>query len=252
MNNFLIGITASLISGTATAIGAVPTFFTNKIEEKFNDMLLGFSAGVMLSSASFSLILPALNIAGKNTISMLMICLGILSGGVFLDFIDKHSPHFHTLMGYEGGSSKLNKIALFIIAITIHNFPEGMAVGVSFSTGSFKDGLAIALGIGLQNIPEGIAVAFPLVAEGISKRRAFLITLFTGVVETVGGVVGAGVVQLSKPILPFMLAFAAGAMLFVISDEIIPETHRGKYYRTATYGIITGFIVMLFFDIMLS
>jgi Predicted divalent heavy-metal cations transporter len=251
MQHFLLGSLASLISGTATSIGAIPAFFTKKINEKFTDSLLGFSAGVMLASASFSLIVPALRLANNNVTTIITVCIGILFGGFFLDYVDKHAPHFHTLMGYEGGSSKMNKIILFIIAITIHNFPEGLAVGVSFSGGNFKDGLSIALGIGLQNIPEGIAVAFPLVSEGVSKTRAFFITLLTGVVETIGGIIGAGIVQVSKFILPFMLAFAAGAMLFVISDEIIPETHRGQYYRTATYGIMLGFVVMLLFDALL-
>lgn len=251
MYNFFIGSLASLISGTATSIGAIPALFTKGINEKFTDCLLGFSAGVMLASTSFSLLIPALRISNKNIFSILTICAGIVFGGWFLGFIDKHAPHFHTLMGYEGGNSKLNKIMLFVIAITIHNFPEGLAVGVSFSSGSYKDGLSIAFGIGLQNIPEGIAVAFPLIAAGVSKGKAFFITFLTGIVETIGGVVGAGIVQISTAILPFMLAFAAGAMLFIISDEIIPETHRGKYYRTATYGIIAGFITMLLFDSLL-
>lgn len=251
MVQFLNGILASLIAGTATSIGAIPIFFSKSINEKFTDCLLGFSAGVMLASTSFSLLMPALRIANKNIITISTICAGILLGGCFLGFIDKHTPHFHMLMGYEGKNSKLNKIMLFIIAITIHNFPEGLAVGVSFSSGNIKDGLSIAFGIGLQNIPEGIAVAFPLVMNGVSKGKAFLITMLTGLVETIGGIIGAGIANLSITILPFMLAFAAGAMLFVISDEIIPETHRGKYYREATYGIIIGFIVMLLFDTLL-
>lgn len=251
MNQFWLGTLASLIAGTATAIGAIPIFFTKELSKKYTDALLGFSAGVMLASSSFSLLIPALEIANYDPFKIFIVCAGVLSGGIFLGLIDKVVPHFHTRMGYEGRSSRLNKVILFIIAITIHNFPEGLAVGVSFSAGNFKDGLAIAIGIGLQNIPEGTAVAFPLVSEGVSKKKAFFITLLTGLVEAVGGVIGALLVQLSTSVLPFMLSFAAGAMLFVISDEIIPETHRGENYRIATYGIIIGFIVMMVFDTML-
>jgi ZIP family zinc transporter len=251
LNQFGLGAFASLISGTATAIGAIPIFFTKELNERYTDTLLGFSAGVMLASSSFSLLIPALNIANYDPFKVFMVCAGVLCGGMCLGLIDKVVPHFHTIMGYEGRSSRLNKVILFVIAITIHNFPEGLAVGVSFSAGNFKDGLAIAIGIGLQNIPEGTAVAFPLISEGVSKRKAFFITLFTGLVEAVGGLIGALLVKLSTSILPFMLSFAAGAMLFVICDEIIPETHRGENYRISTYGIIIGFIVMMVFDTML-
>ncbi len=252
MSSFILGSLASLITGLATATGAIPIFFTKSVNEKFIDTILGFAAGVMLAATSFSLLLPALDIAKGNIFLVLLVAAGVLAGGVFLDIIDKNVPHFHTLGGFEGRSSRMNKLILFILAITIHNFPEGLAVGVSFGGGNINDGLAIAIGIGLQNIPEGFAVAFPLIAEGVSKKKAFLITLLTGIVEPIGGIFGAGVVQVAKPILPFALAFAAGAMLFVISDEIIPETHKKETYRTATYGILIGFVVMLLFDVLLG
>lgn len=252
MNSFALGSLASLITGLATATGAIPIFFTKRVNEKFMDTILGFAAGVMLAATSFSLLIPAIDIAKGNILLVLLIAAGVLSGGVFLDVIDKNIPHFHTLGGFEGRSSRMNKLLLFILAITIHNFPEGLAVGVSFGGGNINDGLAIAIGIGLQNIPEGFAVAFPLIAEGVSKKKALLITLLTGIVEPVGGIIGAGIVQVAKPILPFALAFAAGAMLFVISDEIIPETHKKETYRTATYGILIGFVVMMLFDVLLG
>lgn len=252
MNSFALGSLASLITGLATATGALPIFFTKGVNEKFMDTILGFAAGVMLAATSFSLLIPALDIAKGNIFLVLLVAAGVLIGGIFLDLIDKNVPHFHTMAGFEGRSSRMNKLMLFILAITIHNFPEGLAVGVSFGAGNVNDGLAIAIGIGLQNIPEGFAVAFPLIAEGVSKKKAFLITLLTGIVEPIGGVIGAGVVQVAKPILPFALAFAAGAMLFVISDEIIPETHNKETARTATYGVMIGFVVMMLFDVLLG
>ncbi|MDF2672492.1 MAG: gufA [Clostridiales bacterium] len=252
MSTFVLGSLASLIAGLATATGAIPIFFTKKVNEKFMDTILGFAAGVMLAATSFSLLIPALDIAKGNIFLIFLVAAGVLIGGIFLDVIDKNIPHFHTMGGFEGRSSRMNKLILFILAITIHNFPEGLAVGVSFGAGNVKDGLAIAIGIGLQNIPEGFAVAFPLLAEGVSRKKAFLITLLTGIVEPVGGVIGAGVVQIAKPILPFALAFAAGAMLFVISDEIIPETHKKETARAATYGVIIGFVIMMLFDVLLG
>lgn len=252
MSTFVLGSLASLIAGLATATGAIPIFFTKNVNEKFMDTILGFAAGVMLAATSFSLLMPALDIAKGNTFLVFLVAAGVLIGGIFLDVIDKNIPHFHVMGGFEGKSSRMNKLILFILAITIHNFPEGLAVGVSFGAGNVNDGLAIAIGIGLQNIPEGFAVAFPLLAEGVSKKKAFLITLLTGIVEPIGGIIGAGVVQIAKPILPFALAFAAGAMLFVISDEIIPETHKKETARTATYGVIIGFVIMMLFDVLLG
>lgn len=252
MNTFILGSLASLIAGLATAAGAIPVFFTRSVNEKFMDTILGFAAGVMLAATSFSLLIPAIEIADGNSLSVFLIAAGVLAGGIFLDIIDKNVPHFHTMGGFEGRSSRMNKLMLFILAITIHNFPEGMAVGVSFGAGNIKDGIAIAIGIGLQNIPEGFAVAFPLIAEGVSRKKAFLITLLTGIVEFAGGIIGAGIVQISKPLLPLALSFAAGAMLFVISDEIIPETHNKETARTATYGVMVGFVVMMLFDILLG
>ncbi|RMG58386.1 MAG: ZIP family metal transporter, partial [Deltaproteobacteria bacterium] len=142
----------------------------------------------------------------------------------------------------------LKKIWLFVLAITIHNFPEGLAVGVGFGGGDMKRGLSLALGIGLQNIPEGLAVAFPLLREKYSRLKAFLIALATGLVEPVGGIIGAGAVSVAKPVLPFGLAFAAGCMLSVISSEVIPETHTHGYEKEATLGVVVGFVVMMLLD----
>ena len=180
--------------------------------------------------------------------------LGILAGSIFLDLTDKYSPHVRLLDKRKEGNSStsLKKIWLFIIAITLHNFPEGLAVGVGFGDDNIKNGLSIAIGIGLQNMPEGLAVALALVREKYNVKKAFLIALLTGLVEPIGGLLGIGLVSIFKPILPFILAFAAGAMLFVISDEIIPETHNNGYEREATYGVIIGFIVMMILDVTLG
>ncbi len=152
----------------------------------------------------------------------------------------------------EGASASLKRIWLFVIAITIHNFPEGLAVGVGFGDQNIKNGLILAIGIGLQNMPEGLAVALALLREGYSQKKSFLIALLTGLVEPIGGFLGLWLVNVFKPILPFTLAFAAGAMLFVISDEIIPETHNNGNEREATYGILIGFVIMMILDITLG
>lgn len=252
-NTLVVGLLASLGAGLLTGVGALPIFFTRNISNKMLDTLLGFAAGVMLAATSFSLIMPSLDYGGGGLKAALITALGIFVGAVFLDITDKYSPHVHLLdKRVEGASASLKKIWLFVIAITIHNFPEGLAVGVGFGDNNINNGLILALGIGLQNLPEGMAVALALVREKYTVTRAFLIALLTGLVEPIGGILGLVLVRYFKPILPFILAFAAGAMLFVISDEIIPETHKGGYEREATYGVIIGFILMMVLDVTLG
>lgn len=252
-NTLLLGILASIGAGLMTGVGALPIFFTKNISERMLDTLLGFAAGVMLAATSFSLIVPSLEYSGGGIKGAFVTGFGIFVGALFLDLTDKYSPHVHLLdKRSEGASTSLKKIWLFIIAITIHNFPEGLAVGVGFGDNNISNGLSIALGIGLQNLPEGLAVALALVREKYDVKKAFLIALLTGLVEPVGGLMGLGLVSIFKPILPFVLAFAAGAMLFVISDEIIPETHNKGYEREATYGVIIGFIIMMILDVTLG
>lgn len=253
INIVVLGITASLLAGLATGFGAIPALFIKDISHKMLDGLLGFAAGVMLAATSFSLIVPALDYTGEGVYGAVVVVVGILLGGIFLDITDKYSPHVHMLSNRkEGASSSLTKIWLFIIAITIHNFPEGLAVGVGFGSGNISNGISLAIGIGLQNIPEGLAVAVALLRENYKKHTAFLIALLTGLVEPVGGIIGTSIVTIAEPILPYGLAFAAGAMLFVISDEIIPETHKHDFERTATYGVLIGFVVMMFLDVTLG
>lgn len=253
-NTLFVGILASIGAGLMTGVGALPIFLTRNISDKLLDSLLGFAAGVMLAATSFSLIIPSLDYAGGGFKAALITSFGIFIGALFLDLADKYSPHVHLLDKREegGASASLKKIWLFIIAITLHNFPEGLAVGVGFGDDNIRNGLSIAMGIGLQNLPEGLAVALALVREKYDVKKAFLIALLTGLVEPIGGFLGLGLVRIFRPILPFTLAFAAGAMLFVISDEIIPETHKGGFEREATYGVIIGFIIMMILDVTLG
>ncbi|MCG3222346.1 MAG: ZIP family metal transporter [Candidatus Heimdallarchaeota archaeon] len=249
----LIGTLASLAAGISTGIGALPVFFMKDISEKVLDLLLGFAAGVMLAASAFSLLIPALNLPTNEGGGVWIVCAGVIAGVVFIALIDKWAPHKHFVKGPEGKVSKrLAATWLFVIAITIHNFPEGLAVGVSFGLGedTIATGVVVAMAIGLQNIPEGTAVAMPLLKEGYTKKKAFLIAAATGLVEPIGAFVGVTAVSIAKFFLGFGMAFAAGAMIFVVADEIIPETHReGKIHtRLSTYGIIAGFVIMMFLD----
>ncbi|WFA09366.1 ZIP family metal transporter [Tissierella sp. Yu-01] len=256
-NLILLGISASLAAGLATGIGAIPIFFTKNVPRKQLDGLLGFAAGVMLAATSFSLIIPAIEKGGGGVRGAFIALIGILFGGFFIDFVDKFFPDTNLLSNAVNGrhetigklSSPLRKVWLFVIAITIHNFPEGLAVGVGFGDGDIANGLSLAIGIGLQNLPEGLAVALPLLRANYSKGRAFFVALATGLVEPLGGILGVSLVQVARPILPFALAFAAGAMLFVISNEIIPETknHEG-HSKLSTHALLIGFVIMMFLD----
>ena len=238
-----LGSVASLLAGLATGAGAIPVLFTRRISDRLLDVMLGFAAGVMLAATSFSLLVPAINLSGPW-----IAVSGLVLGALVLHLVDRFIPHFHPALGAEGPHSKLSRVWLLVLAITIHNFPEGLAVGVSFGGGDVAAGLVIALAIGLQNMPEGLAVALPLLREGYSRRRALWYGTLTGLVEPVGGLLGAAIVSVSQPILPWGLSFAAGAMLFVISDEMIPESHRKGFAREATFGLITGFVIMMLLD----
>ncbi|HIE23664.1 MAG TPA: ZIP family metal transporter, partial [Candidatus Korarchaeota archaeon] len=170
----------------------------------------------------------------------------------FVDMADRLIPHEHVFKGYEGPPSRLSKISLMILAITIHNFPEGMAVGVSFGGGNVGTGIVVSIAIALQNIPEGMAVAFPMLREGFKKRKAAWFAALSGLVEPLGGLLGILLVSTVKPILPIAMAFAAGAMIFVVSDEMIPESHSRGYERIATFGAVVGFAIMMFLDNLLG
>ncbi|MBE6937029.1 MAG: ZIP family metal transporter [Ruminococcaceae bacterium] len=240
--------------GGATVVGAVIGFVFKKISHKFSDIVLGFAAGVMLAAAVLGLILPSIDYGGKFG---LLICVGgIFAGALCLNLIDKLVPHLHKLVGPETEShstnANLGKVLLFVAAIAIHNLPEGIAAGVGFGSGNTADALIIAGGIALQNIPEGMVIIGPMLAAGVSPAKTFICALATGLVEVVGTLIGYFAVSVSAAILPFALAFAGGTMLYVISDEMIPETHAHGAQRGATYALLVGFCVMLVSDVLLG
>ena len=239
--------------GGATVVGALLGFAFKNISHKFSDTVLSFAAGVMLAAAVLGLILPSVDYGGKW--GLLITVAGIFAGAVSLNFIDKLVPHLHKLAGSdieEHKDSNLGKILLFVMAIAIHNLPEGIAAGVGFGTGDDAGAFIIALGIALQNIPEGMVIIGPMLSAGVKPGRTFLIALGTGIVEVVGTLIGYLAVSIASAILPFALAFAGGTMLYVISDEMIPETHAHGHERGATYALLVGFCLMLVTDVLLG
>ena len=239
--------------GGATVIGAVIGFLMKGISHRFSDIVLSFAAGVMLAAAVFGLILPSLEYGGKW--GLLIACIGIFVGALFLNVMDKAVPHLHKLMGTDIEQHKnanLNKVLLFVLAIAIHNLPEGIAAGVGFGTGNNAQAIVIAGGIALQNIPEGMVIIGPMLAAGVTKKKTFLCALATGLVEVIGTLIGYFAVRVASIILPFALAFAGGTMLYVISDEMIPETHAHGSQRGATYALLIGFCLMLVMDVLLG
>ncbi len=257
MNPIFAGFIASLVAGLASAVGALPVLLPIKLTKRVQAIMLGFGGGVMMAASAFSLIVPGTEAAIAQGASQMgaafIMSVGVLLGGAFLLLSNKFLPHEHFSKGPEGiNPQNLRRIWLFIIAITIHNFPEGLAVGVNFGAGKAVEGIPIAVGIGLQNIPEGLVVAVSLVAERYAASYAWGVSLLTGLVEPIGGLIGAGIVAIAQPILPLAMAFAAGAMLFVISGEIIPESHRQGQEQEATIGVMVGFVVMMLLDIGLG
>ncbi|MBO5952756.1 MAG: ZIP family metal transporter [Oscillospiraceae bacterium] len=240
--------------GGATVFGSVIGFVFKKISHKFSDIVLAFAAGVMLAAAVLGLVLPSVEYGGKY--GLLITVAGIFTGAVCLNLIDRLVPHMHKLVGADiedhPNNSNLSKVLLFVTAIAIHNLPEGIAAGVSFGSGNDSEALLIAGGIALQNIPEGMVIIGPMLAAGISSKRTFLCALATGLVEILGTLLGFFAVSIASAILPFALAFAGGTMLYVISDEMIPETHAHGSERGATYALLVGFCVMLVSDILLG
>ena len=233
--------------GGATVIGAVLGFIFKKISHRFSDIVLSFAAGVMLAAAVIGLILPSLEYGGKTGLPVTVI--GIFCGALCLNLLDKVVPHLHRLSGVDQEShpentAKLNKVLLFVLAIAIHNLPEGIAAGVGFGTGNPGEAITIAAGIALQNIPEGMVIIGPMLAAGMKPGRTFVVAMMTGVVEVLGTLLGYLAVSVSSAILPFALAFAGGTMLYVISDEMIPETHHDCSSGT-TYSLLAGFCLML-------
>ena len=248
----LVLLTAFGVGG-ATVIGSVIGFLFKKISHRFSDIVLSFAAGVMLAAAVLGLILPSVEYGGK--FGLVITILGIFAGALCLNLIDKLVPHLHKMAGVEDEPHKnasLNKVLLFVTAIAIHNLPEGIAAGVGFGSGDTAHALIIAGGIALQNIPEGMVIIGPMLAAGVPPHKTFLFAMATGLVEVVGTLIGYFAVSISTVILPFALAFAGGTMLYVISDEMIPETHAHGHQRGATYALLVGFCVMLVTDVLLG
>ena len=246
-------ILTALGVGSATVLGALIGFIFKEISHKFSDIVLSFAAGVMLSAAILGLIMPSLEYGGKFAIVITVS--GIFMGAICLNLIDKMVPHLHKLAGTDIEQHKntnLNKILLFVTAIAIHNLPEGIAAGVGFGSGNTSQALMIAGGIALQNIPEGMVIIAPMLTAGVSPKRTFVIATITGLVEVLGTLLGYFAVSVASFILPFALSFAGGTMLYVISDEMIPETHAHGSERSATYALLFGFCIMLISDVFLG
>ena len=238
--------------GGATVIGAVIGFVFKKNSQKFSDIILSFAAGIMLAAAVLGLVLPSLEYGGKAP--LLITLSGIFAGALGLNLVDKLVPHLHRLVGSDveaHNNKNLSRILLFVTAIAIHNLPEGIAAGVGFGSDNPSGALLIAGGIALQNIPEGMVIIAPMLSAGVTPKRTFICAMFTGLVEVVGTLIGYFAVSISTVILPFALSFAGGTMLYVISDEMIPETHSHGNERGATYALLVGFCIMLIFDTLL-
>ena len=248
----LVLLTALGVGG-ATVIGALIGFAFKKISHKFSDIVLSFAAGVMLAAAVLGLVRPSIEHGGKY--GLLVTVAGIFAGALCLNLIDKLVPHLHKMVGTDiesHNNADLSKVLLFVTAIAIHNLPEGIAAGVGFGSGDTSQALIIAGGIALQNIPEGMVIIGPMLASGVTPRKTFVCAMLTGLVEVVGTLIGYFAVSISSVILPFALAFAGGTMLYVISDEMIPETHAHGSERGATYALLVGFCVMLASDVLLG
>ncbi len=258
MGTIYLGFLASLIAGMGTAVGALPILFTTNLKQQWQGTLLGVGGGVMLAATAFSLIVPgteaALALGYSQQQAALVISVGIVIGGVLLWLLHDNFPHEHFVRGSESRkiTESFQRLWLFVLAITIHNFPEGLAVGVGFGNGDISHGLPLAIGIGLQNIPEGLVVALALKELKYSTSFALGISVLTGLVEPVGGIFGASIVSFGQSSLPWAMAIAAGAMLFVIVGEIIPEIDRESIAREGALGIIGGFVAMMFLDIAFS
>ena len=248
----MVFITALGVGG-ATIIGSVIGFLFKKMSHKFSDIILSFAAGVMLAAAIFGLVVPSLEYGGKYGIVITVA--GIFAGAFCLNLIDKLVPHLHKILGgaeEQHSNANLNKVLLFVLAIAIHNLPEGIAAGVGFGSGNTSRALMIAGGIALQNIPEGMVIISPMLAAGVSSRKTFVCAMLTGLVEVAGTLIGYFAVNIATFILPFALAFAGGTMIYVVSDEMIPETHAHGGERGATYALLVGFCVMLVSDVLLG
>lgn len=259
----LQALLATLFTWAVTAAGAATALFGKRIDRKILDGILGFACGVMIAASFWSLLAPAIEMAKDGPLpSWIPAAVGFLAGGAFLWLIDKILPHMHPGIGSdhkEGIKTPWQRTTLLVLAITLHNIPEGLAVGVAFGaaaaglpSATVAAAIALAIGIGLQNFPEGMAVSMPLRREGLSRFKAFMYGQASGLVEPAAGVIGAAVVLVALPVLPYALAFAAGAMIYVVAEELIPEAQRGGQSDLPTIGVMVGFAIMMILDVALG
>lgn len=263
INPVLLALLATLFTWALTALGSSMVFFFKTINKKVLNLMLGFAAGVMIAASFWSLLNPAIEMSeNQGRISWIPAVIGFLSGGAFLYLIDRLIPHLHLGLSRdkaEGIKTSWHRSILLVLAITLHNIPEGLAVGVAFGTlatnpgvGALAGAIVLAVGIGLQNFPEGAAVSIPLRREGFSRLKAFNYGQLSGMVEPIAGVLGAYLVLVMTPLLPYALAFAAGAMIFVVAEELIPEAQTGNETDLSTIGVMVGFAVMMLMDVSLG
>ena len=250
----IVSLTALGVGG-ASVIGALIGFLFKNTSHKLSDFILSFAAGVMLCASVVGLILPSLEYA-NNDFAIVITVVGVFCGAFVVNLLDKGLPHLHKLTGVDiekhpEKTAALNKVLLFVVAIAIHNFPEGIAAGVGFGAGDKSGAFLIASGIAIQNIPEGMAIVGPMIAAGMNKKRTLFVAVITGLIEVVGTFFGYFAASISSAILPFALAFAGGTMLYVVGDEIIPETHAHGNETLSTYGLLIGFCVMLLLDVLI-
>lgn len=262
-NPVLLALGATLFTWGVTALGSSMVFFFKSINKNVLNIMLGFAAGVMIAASFWSLLAPAIDMAEESgTPGWIPAVVGFLAGGAFLFIVDKILPHVHIGLSVdkaEGIKTPWQRSILLVLAITLHNIPEGLAVGVAFGALAFNPdvtvlagAVALAIGIGLQNFPEGAAVSIPLRREGVSRWKAFNYGQLSGIVEPIAGVLGAYLIITVEPILPYALAFAAGAMIFVVVEELIPESQTGHETDYSTVGAMIGFAVMMFLDVALG
>ncbi len=239
--------------GLATVTGSLLGFAIKELPHKWNDAVLGFCAGIMLAAATLGLILPAAETAGEG--QWWLVLLGVVGGMLFLNLLDLLTPHLHVITGLEqeqhANNASLNRVLLFVMAIALHKLPEGMAAGVGFNSEDLSNAWAVTIGIGVQNIPEGMVVIAPLLVAGVSRWRTFIIAMAIALLEVLGVWFGYALGSISQALLPTMLAFAGGAMLYVVSDEMIPETHAHGHQKLATYALVLGFVALMFLDMYL-